>query len=122
MQAIRLGVMDLGVAMHCPKCKAEHRAGLSVCGICGAALAPSLESDPVDYIEILATHNPVDMAFLKSLLDSEGIQYVFKGEHYKSAGPGADPVRLMVRSDQVGDVLELIKDLKLCFLDVHLDQ
>jgi hypothetical protein len=49
------------------------------------------------------------VAFLKSLLESEAIQYFFKGEHFMYMRPLADPVRLMVRQDQVGEAKELVK-------------
>ena len=39
------------------------------------------ESEYVDYEEILTTHSPTDVAFLKSLLDSEKLTYIFQGEH-----------------------------------------
>jgi hypothetical protein len=67
----------------------------------------------VNFVEILATYNPADIVFLKSLLESEGIQYFFKGEHFMYMRPLADPVRLMVRQDQVDDAIDLVKDVKL---------
>ena len=64
-------------------------------------LSPLPEPEFVDYKEVLGTYNPADIAFLKSVLESEGIQYFFKGEHFMYVRPLADPVRLMVRTDQV---------------------
>ena len=36
--------------------------------------------------------------------------------------PLADPVRLMVRADQVGEAIELLKDVKLSVTGISLDK
>lgn len=103
--------------MFCPKCRAEYRDGFNICSDCNVELIDELpplpEPEFVDFDEILGTYNPADVVFLKSLLESEGIQYFFKGEHFMYMRPLADPVRLMVRKDQVEDAIELVKDVKL---------
>lgn len=112
--------------MFCPICKAEYRDGFFECSDCNVKLIDTLLPEPkpefVDYKEILATYNPADIAFLKSLLESEGIQYFFKGEHFMYIRPLADPVRLMVRADQFDEASELIKDVKLSILGINLDK
>ena len=105
--------------MFCPKCRAEYREGFNTCSDCHVELVedlPPLDADKpefVNFVEILATYNPADIVFLKSLLESEGIQYFFKGEHFMYMRPLADPVRLMVREDQVEYAINLVKDVKL---------
>ena len=103
--------------MFCPECRAEYREGFHICSDCNIELVDELQPLPepefVDFVEILATYNPADIVFLKSLLESEGIQYYFKGEHFMYMRPLADPVRLMVRKDQVEEAVELVKDVKL---------
>jgi len=105
--------------MFCPKCRAEFREGFDTCSDCHVELVEDLPPLPddqpefVNLVEILATYNPADIVFLKSLLESEGIKYFFKGEHFMYMRPLADPVRLMVRQDQVDDAIELLKDVKL---------
>ena len=105
--------------MFCPKCRVEFREGFRTCSDCNVDLVeelPPLDEDKpefVHFVEILATYNPADVAFLKSLLESEGIQYFFNGEHFMYMRPLADPVRLMVREDQVEDAIELVKGVKL---------
>ena len=103
--------------MFCPKCRAEYREGFHVCSDCNVDLIEVIPPEPepefVNLKEVLATYNPADVAFLKSLLESEGIQYFFKGEHFMYMRPLADPVRLMVREDQVEAALELLKDVDL---------
>lgn len=112
--------------MFCPDCKAEYREGFSVCADCGIDLVETLPPEPepefVDFKEVLATYNPADIAFLKSLLESEGIQYFFKGEHFMYMRPLADPVRLMVRSDQAAETRELLGDVNLSVAGINLDR
>ena len=112
--------------MFCPKCRAEYRQGFYTCSDCNIKLVyelpPLPEPEFVDFKEILATYNPADVVFLKSLLESEGIQYFFKGEHFLYMRPLADPVRLMVRQDQVEEAVELVKDVKLSVTGISLDQ
>ena len=112
--------------MFCPECKSEFIEGIDICPVCKvdliAELPPEPEPEFVDYSEILATYNPADIAFLKSLLESEEITYFFKGENFQHVRPWADPARLMVRTDQVGKVMELIKDLKLSYMGINIDK
>jgi hypothetical protein len=112
--------------MFCPKCRAEYREGFHTCSDCNVELVDELpplpEPEFVDFVEILATYNPADVVFLKSLLESEGIQYFFKGEHFMYMRPLADPVRLMVRQDQVEEAIELIKDVKLSVSGISLSK
>lgn len=110
--------------MFCPDCSAEYREGFTVCADCNVDLVDKLPPEPepefVNLVEVLATYNPADVAFLKSLLESEGIQHHFKGEHFMYMRPLADPVRLMVREDQVESVLELLKDVNLSVTGISL--
>jgi hypothetical protein len=113
--------------MFCPKCGIEYREGFSVCSDCNVPLVydPPGEKDAShtkeaqefnEYEEVLQTYSPSDIAFLKSLLDSAGIVYFFKGELSLSVQPMADRVRLMIRKDQVEEVEEILRDLKLSFI------
>ena len=113
--------------MYCPECGTEYREGLKVCADCHVQLVDEQPPAPqkpkpvfVDFQEILATYNPADVAFIKSLLESEGIDYFFKGEHFLSIRPLADPSRLMVRIDQVAAALELLKDVKLTIKGINI--
>ncbi len=112
--------------MFCPECKSEFIQGITTCPACKVKLIDELPHEPepefVDYSELLATYNPADIAFLKSLFDSEGITYFFKGEHFMYVRPLADPVRLMVKTDQISKAVELLKDLKLSFTGINLDK
>jgi hypothetical protein len=112
--------------MFCPKCRAEYREGFHTCSDCNIELVDELPPIPepefINFDEILATYNPADVVFLKSLLESEGIQYFFKGEHFMYMRPLADPVRLMVRQDQVEEAVELIKDVNLSVSGISLSK
>ena len=112
--------------MFCPKCRAEYREGFTTCSDCHIDLVDVLplipEPEFINFEEILATDDPADVVFLKSLLESEGIQYFFKGEHFLYMRPLADPVRLMVRQDQLEETVELLKDVKLSVTGISFDK
>lgn len=110
--------------MYCPECRSEYVDGITVCPECEVGLIPALPVDPepefLDYREVMATYNPADIAFLKSLLDAERIVYFFKGEHFMYVRPLADPVRLMVRIDQVKQVRALLENAELSVVGISL--
>ena len=112
--------------MFCPDCKSEFIEGILKCPVCDVKLIDELPPEPepefVDYKEVLATYNPADIAFLKSILDSEGISYFFKGEHFMYVRPLADPVRLMVRTDQFEKAVDLLKDVELSITGISLEK
>ncbi len=114
--------------MFCPKCNAEYRDGFDLCSDCHVALVkepPEVEPDEPQFIEfkeVLATYNPADVAFIKSLLESAGIQYYFKGENFMYVRPLADPVRLMIRTDQVEEAAALLKNVDLAVTGINVDK
>lgn len=61
---------------------------------------------------ILGMHNSGDSAFIKSLLDAEGIIYFIQGEHVAPYIYHALPMRLLVRADQAAQAKELLQDFK----------
>ena len=69
----------------------------------------------VEYVPILETHNAGDQAFLKSILDAEGITYFIQGEYVAPYIFNALPMRLMVRKDQAQHVKEILRDIKLTY-------
>ncbi len=60
-----------------------------------------------EFVEILSIFDPVKISIIKSILENEGINYYLKGEHSYLMEPMLEPVRLMVRKDQV----EMIKEI-----------
>lgn len=112
--------------MFCPQCRAEYKPQYTRCATCDVDLVDALpeeaEETPtyVDYEEILGTHNPADIALIKSLLDAEDLTYYFHGEHFIYMRPMADPARLMVRKDQAATARELLSELDLSFTAINL--
>ena len=70
------------------------------------------EENFIDFELIFEIHNASDLAYLKSLLDAEGITYFIQGEHVAPFIFHAVPMRLMVKKDQAEMVRELLKDFK----------
>ncbi|MFC1724807.1 putative signal transducing protein [candidate division KSB1 bacterium] len=68
-----------------------------------------------DFEEILSTFNAADVAFMKSVLDGEGIEYFFKNERFTLMEP-VQPTTLLVRTDQAERVRELLKDFDMQYL------
>lgn len=106
--------------MFCPECRTEYVEEISVCADCGALLVPELPTEAesewpenVGFQEILATFNAGDIAIIKSLLDSENIDYYFHGEFFNYIEPLVQPARLMIRADQVQEARGILKDLEI---------
>lgn len=115
--------------MFCPKCGAEYQQGFWTCNDCNVALVQALPPElrpenreaaagieHVEYEEILETYSPADIAFIKSVLDAEGITYFFKGEHIGCIQPMADRFKLMVSKDQAEEVKSFLADMKISFI------
>ncbi|MCU7494520.1 MAG: DUF2007 domain-containing protein [Ignavibacteria bacterium] len=105
--------------MFCPNCKAEYREGFTRCADCQVDLVDKLPEEDFEldtdirFVEILRTLNLVDLAFIKSILDSEGIQYFIKGDIIQNINPLVDPAVLMVREEEADRARELLKDVQL---------
>jgi hypothetical protein len=104
--------------MFCPQCKTEYREGFTKCAECQVDLVAELAPEPelVQFEEILQTYNPADIAVIKSLLESEGITYYFKGDHL-TLRPIGDAARLMVSREEAESVRELLSDLDLSYTE-----
>jgi hypothetical protein len=108
--------------MFCPKCGKGYEEDIYVCSGCGVSLVPEMLPDPkneslelAEFEEILFTPSSGDMAVIKSLLDSEGIVYYFRGEFFSSEYPFAQPARLVVRTDQAEGVKEILESLNITY-------
>ncbi len=112
--------------MYCPTCRTEYREGFTRCHDCNIPLVNALPLEPVpeftDFTEVLATYNPGDIAFIRSVLEGEEIDYFFKGGHLIQIAPLAEPARLMVRKDQAERVRELFSDVHLSYVGINLDE
>jgi len=111
--------------MFCPICRSEYRQGFTKCSDCGAELVRELPPEQgkefIEYEEVFSTYNPGDIAFIRSILDGEEITYFFQGEHFNYVRPLVEPARLMVNKEQVETAKELLKDAKLSFMAINLD-
>lgn len=72
----------------------------------------------MEYLPLLSTYNAADLAFLKSVFEVEGIGHYFLGEFFNLVRPLVDPVRVMVRREDVGRAYTLIRDMDLQFLAI----
>ncbi len=73
------------------------------------------DRDTIGFELILEVRNAGDQAFIKSLLDAEGVVYYLQGEHVAPYLYHALPMRLMARKDQAALVRELLKDFEMSF-------
>ncbi len=108
--------------MYCPKCMKKYKEDIYVCKDCRTSLVPEWQSDLLKepqecdkFEEILFTSNAGEMAVIKSLLESEGITYYFKGEFSSHAHPFPQPARLMVQREGVNAVKEILENLNISF-------
>jgi hypothetical protein len=113
--------------MFCPKCRTEYREGFYVCSDCNTDLVDELpelpeEENPefIEYVEVMGTYNPADVTLIKSILDSENMTYYFNADHFMQINPLAEPVRLMVKRDEVEKAKELLQGLNLSIIGIDL--
>jgi hypothetical protein len=74
-----------------------------------------MKNDSTEYVLALETHNAGDIAFIRSLLDSENIIYFVQGEHVSPYLFNALPMRVMVKKDQAEEVEAILQDVKLSY-------
>ena len=95
--------------MFCPQCRTEYREGFDTCTDCGVSLVSELPPEPapeyLEFEEILISLSGSDISLIKSLLESEGITYYFRGESSYSFAP---PTRLMVQKDRANEARAIL--------------
>ena len=109
--------------MFCPECRSEYVKGVTKCPDCGIALVGKLppeeyggaQEDATDYLPLVRTYSPKDIALIHSVLGDTNIRYFIRGENFTHVRPMADPAMLMVTEEDIGDAKELLKDLPLSF-------
>jgi hypothetical protein len=103
--------------MFCPKCKSEYREGFYKCADCGVDLVygqpPEAEDDMryVEMVEVFSTYNQGEIAFIKSVLDGEGIHYFFSGENALMMVAAGAYARLLVKAEEVQRAREILQEL-----------
>lgn len=102
--------------MWCPKCKSEYISGIDECPECKVQLVDKLpeqsigSTQNIEYVELLRTESLPEIAFIKSLLDSAGLTYYFKGEHFSQSRFGMHPAQLMVSKEHADQARELLRE------------
>jgi hypothetical protein len=104
--------------MICPKCKSEYRVGFTKCADCKIELVEEIQENleaenskeihPENPVEILQVMNHGDIAFIKSLLESENIIYLFYGESAMGKTWGASKARLFIDKSDTKKATELL--------------
>jgi hypothetical protein len=74
-----------------------------------------MKKDFEEYELILETHNPGDIAFIKSILIAENIDFYIQGENVAPYLFNALPMRLLVKKDNAEKAKEILKDIKLTY-------
>ena len=87
----------------------------SKCEFCGQAMPV----EPDGIVEVFTTWNTLEIGFMESLLDSNGIKTLVQNLYYPSitpVGSGAVPIKLFVRTTDAALAKEIIeqyyKDLR----------
>ena len=99
--------------MFCPKCGDEYREGFTVCATCMVPLVkdPPLQVEPEfgRFVTVHETADVVTIAFVKSLFESEGVEYYCKGEgsQYPSL-----PVQFQVNEKDVENAREILNQME----------
>ena len=108
--------------MFCPKCRAEYKEGVKECGQCEASLVAVLPEKPeraeqkdIDFVSVVRTFLPADIAIIESILADTDIEYYIQGKEGMVTYPLVDPGNVMVVKEQAEEARELLKDLKLQF-------
>ncbi|RJP29121.1 MAG: DUF2007 domain-containing protein [Candidatus Omnitrophota bacterium] len=70
-----------------------------------------MEADKL-YKEVYVTMNPFHVAFIKSLLESEGIDFIIEGENFLQIRPLAVPARIKVESSQFEQAIQLLEEFR----------
>jgi hypothetical protein len=115
----------IAAVITCPSCSNEIALELAErtekkfhCPICEKYINMNVDPpkilDPLRYIYLLTTINQTDIAFIKSILDSEKIEYFITGQNFLSVDPLIQGARLYVDEKHY----QLAKDL-IDKLDLH---
>ena len=102
--------------MFCPQCKSEYEKGFYKCADCGVDLVGALPMEPADdcgdeFVEVFSTYQQGDIAFIKSVLDGEGITYFFQGESSVLLIAAGAYARLLVKADEAARAREILQEL-----------
>lgn len=69
------------------------------------------EFEDEEFVEAFSTYQQGDIAFIKSVLDGEGITYFFQGESSIMLIAAGAYARLLVKADEADRAKEILRDL-----------
>ena len=119
--------MEWQAAVYCPSCgESFDDETMAECAECGAELVETRPGPPPDptirLTSVFATGDPALIAFAKSLLDAEGVEYGVRAEGLQhlfgwgSVGAGysilTGPAEFVVREEDAQRARELLRDLR----------
>lgn len=64
----------------------------------------------MDFVPVLETKNPGDIAIIRSLLDSENIQYFIDGENFSNVHAYSLPMKVRVHTSQLEEARNILSD------------
>ncbi len=109
--------------MFCPKCRTEYRKGFTQCADCEIPLVDELPPEPpappepeyVKYVHLYSPQNDVELSILRSILDSESINYFIRNDNFGSLEVGPriglfNAKMIEVQDDQYERANELLTD------------
>jgi hypothetical protein len=79
------------------------------------------DKSKLDYINLLSTFNLGTIALIKSIFNSNELDYFLHGENFNNVDPLIQPVKFFVRKEQVEVCMNLLKDLDLKYLGISID-
>jgi len=98
--------------MFCPNCGDEYREGFTVCATCKVPLVkdPPRQREPEfgRFVTVYETANVATIAFIKSIFESEGIEYYCKGE----GSQYSLPVQFQVDEKDVDKAREILNQME----------
>jgi transcription elongation factor Elf1 len=86
--------------IHCPECEA----------LIDFTVSPPIIKNREEYSHMFSSLNQGDIALIKSLLDTAGIDYYVFGENFLSIDPLIQPVRFFILNTQIDEAKKLLKN------------